>query len=219
MVSERPSIVEVVSGYTSLRRSGKEYTGLCPLHAEKTPSFTVSEDKGVFYCHGCHQGGDVIHFVELMEDTDFKGAIAHLGLTEETRPTPAEIKKQQLLRETSRNLTAWGLDMAERVGSLIRATDQREYMATKVLNELDSADKEFLQNEIERASREKIILTTLEEDLLDPNRVVDLWREKKLIEQLVGINRTYSNEEIENMYPPITDEHKQRLTGYVRGEA
>ncbi len=172
MVNERPSIVEVVSGYTSLRRSGKEYTGLCPLHAEKTPSFTVSEDKGVFYCHGCHQGGDVIHFVELMEDTDFKGAIAHLGLTEETRPTPAEIKKQQLLRETSRSLAAWALTIDQRVGVKLRELGQWLTLATdeKLIGELE---------------REWIVLTTLEEDLLKPDLVLSLWQERQAIERLV----------------------------------
>ena len=128
------------------------------------------------------------------------------------------LSKRELVRQVSKNFTAWALGMAERVGSRMREIGQRGYMATKVLDELDSADKEILENEVEIVSREWIILTTLEEDLLDPNRVVDLWREKELIEQLVETNRTYSNEDIENMYPPITDDYKQRLAGCVRGE-
>jgi len=213
----KPSLSEVVGRYVDLRRSGKELTGLCPLHSEKTPSFYVNEDKGTFYCHGCGEGGDVIGFIEKIENVDFKGAIEILGLDNQPRPTRTEIKKRQILERASRNLTVWALNVAERVGSRMREVGQREYMATKVLNELDSADREFSQNELERASREWIILTTLEEDLLDPNRVVDLWREKELIEQLVETNRTYSNEDIENMYPPITDDYKQRSPGLFPG--
>ncbi len=217
-LAAKPSIIEVVGRYVDLRRSGKELTGLCPFHTEKTPSFTVNEEKGFFYCHGCHEGGDAIRFIEKIENVDFKGAIEILGFDNQPRPTRTEIKKRQILERASRNLTVWALNVAERVGSRMREVGQREYRATKVLNELDSADREFLQNELERASREWIILTTLEEDLLDPIRVVDLWREKELIEQLVETNRTYSNEDIENMYPPITDDYKQRLAGCVRGE-
>ena len=216
--TERPSILDVVSQYVPLRRTGKEYTGLCPFHSENTPSFTVNEDKGVFHCFGCGEGGDVIRFVEKIKNVDFKEAIAHLGLTEETRPTPTEITKRKLQERARRNLTAWVLDMSERVGSLIREVGQREYMVTKVLYELDSADKEFLRIEIERASDKWAILTTLEEDLLNPETIATLWRERELIEQFVGTNRTYSNEEIESRYPALTEEYKQRLTTYVRGE-
>jgi len=219
MVDQRPDILSVISDYVPLRKSGREYSGLCVFHPEKTPSFYVNEDKGTFFCHGCHEGGDVITFIQKIEGLDFKGAIAHLGLDDQPRQTSAEITQRRIQESARRNLMVWVLDMAERVGSLIRESDQREYMATKVLNELDSADEKFLQNEIERTSREKIILGVLEGDLLDPNRVVDLWREKELIEQFVGTNRTYTNEEIQNVYPSITGEYKQRLAGYVRGEA
>lgn len=57
MVTGKFSITEVVGRYVNLRKRGKEFTGLCPFHSEKTPSFTVNEEKGLFYCHGCHQGG------------------------------------------------------------------------------------------------------------------------------------------------------------------
>ena len=91
------NIVEVVSCHVDLRRQGKELTGRCPLHKEKTPSFTVNEERGVFYCHGCHEGGDVITFIQKIVGLDFKGAIAYLGITEETRLTRAKIKKREEL--------------------------------------------------------------------------------------------------------------------------
>ncbi len=73
------SIVDVVSGYTSLRKRGATYTGLCPFHQEKTPSFTVSAEKGLYYCFGCGEGGDVVRFVERMENLSFSEAIEQLG--------------------------------------------------------------------------------------------------------------------------------------------
>jgi len=147
----KPSIIDVVSRYVTLRRSGKEFIGLCPIHTGKIPSFKVNDEKGVFYCHACHVGGDLITFIKKIEGVDFKGAISILGLSNLPRQTSADIKKRKILTEASRNLTSWALNMAERVGSRIREIGQREYMATKVLNELDSADKELLRGEIERA--------------------------------------------------------------------
>lgn len=78
-VLEATNIVDVVSGYTSLRKRGSTYTGLCPFHQEKTPSFTVSAEKGLYYCFGCGEGGDVVRFVERMENLTFAEAIEHLG--------------------------------------------------------------------------------------------------------------------------------------------
>ncbi len=73
------SIVDVVSGYTSLRKRGVTYSGLCPFHQEKTPSFTVSAVKGLYYCFGCGEGGDVVRFVERAENLSFAEAIEQLG--------------------------------------------------------------------------------------------------------------------------------------------
>jgi len=72
-------IVEVVSGYTSLRKRGATYLGLCPFHQEKTPSFTVSADKGLYYCFGCGEGGDVVRFVQRVENLSFTEAVEQLG--------------------------------------------------------------------------------------------------------------------------------------------
>ena len=72
-------IVEVISGRTQLKRSGARFTGLCPFHDERTPSFSVSPDKGTYYCFGCQRGGDAITFVEETEGVDFVGAIEWLA--------------------------------------------------------------------------------------------------------------------------------------------
>jgi DNA primase len=72
-------IVDVVSGYTSLRKRGATHLGLCPFHQEKTASFTVSADKGLYYCFGCGEGGDVVRFVQRVENLSFAEAVEQLG--------------------------------------------------------------------------------------------------------------------------------------------
>ncbi len=218
MIVARPNIVEVISVYVPLRKSGKEYSGLCPFHSEKTPSFTVNEDKGVFYCHGCGEGGDAIRFIEKVEGLTFPEALAHLGLGNQSHQTRAEIKKRETIRKASRALAAWALSVSARIGERLRESGDRAHMARNILKELPGADEHLLSAEIKRTEREWAILTTLEEDLLDPDQVENLWQEGVAIEQLVGDGNTYSNEEIEKMFPPLTRNYKQRLTSYVKGE-
>src|ERR671915_781451 len=73
-------MVEVVSGRTQLRRaSGSRYTGRCPFHEERTPSFSVNPVDKLFYCFGCGKGGDLITFVRETEGLDFAGAVESLA--------------------------------------------------------------------------------------------------------------------------------------------
>ncbi|MCX8111482.1 MAG: DNA primase [Syntrophorhabdaceae bacterium] len=72
-------ILDVVSQYVKLRKAGKDYVGLCPFHQEKTPSFTVSTEKQIFYCFGCHEGGNLVHFVMKHENMSFSEAIEALA--------------------------------------------------------------------------------------------------------------------------------------------
>src|SRR3954463_13090849 len=78
-VKTAADVVEVISGRTQLKRSGARFTGLCPFHDERTPSFSVSPEKGPYYCFGCQRGGDTISFVEETEGVDFVGAIEWLA--------------------------------------------------------------------------------------------------------------------------------------------
>src|SRR5919108_4885426 len=72
-------IVAVVEGRTRLRKQGASLKGLCPFHQEKTPSFSVMPDRGIYHCFGCGEGGDAIDFVEKTEGVDFVGAIEWLA--------------------------------------------------------------------------------------------------------------------------------------------
>ena len=78
-VRARASIVEVVSDYVTLKKTGRNYSGLCPFHSEKTPSFTVNEEKGIFYCFGCQAGGDVFKFLMLYDGLTFPESIERLA--------------------------------------------------------------------------------------------------------------------------------------------
>lgn len=72
-------IVAVISSYTQLKRGGSRFVGLCPFHGEKTPSFSVNAQQGLYYCFGCGAGGDSINFVREKEQTDFVGAVEWLA--------------------------------------------------------------------------------------------------------------------------------------------
>jgi len=72
-------IVDVISQYVTLKRSGRNFFGLCPFHKEKSPSFAVSPDKQIFHCFGCNAGGNVIHFVSKIESINFKETLELLA--------------------------------------------------------------------------------------------------------------------------------------------
>src|SRR6266550_675247 len=78
-VKAAADVVEVASGRTPLRRSGARFTGRCPFHDERTPSFSVSPEKGLYFCFGCRAGGNVVSFVQETEGVDFVGAIEWLA--------------------------------------------------------------------------------------------------------------------------------------------
>lgn len=75
----RVDIVDVIDGYTTLKKTGKNYSGLCPFHNEKTPSFSVEPDKQFYYCFGCGAGGNAIGFVMNYDNVDFVEAIEKIA--------------------------------------------------------------------------------------------------------------------------------------------
>src|SRR5271155_3594366 len=78
-VRERANIVEVIGAHVRLRRSGRNYSGLCPFHNEKTPSFSVNAERGFFHCFGCGAGGTVFDFVMKVEALTFPEALQSLA--------------------------------------------------------------------------------------------------------------------------------------------
>jgi DNA primase len=98
-VRNAANIVDVISEYVSLRKRGKNYLGLCPFHNEKTPSFTVSSEKQIFHCFGCHAGGNVFKFLMDYKKISYVEAIQELadefGITIEYDEKYVEIQSEQ----------------------------------------------------------------------------------------------------------------------------
>ncbi len=93
-------IVDVVSGFVRLRKAGRNYTGLCPFHREKTPSFNVNPERGIFKCFGCGKGGNAVTFLMEMEKISFVDAVEMLAerynivLTREGTPMRPETREE-----------------------------------------------------------------------------------------------------------------------------
>jgi DNA primase len=97
------NIVDIISEFVNLRKRGNNFLGLCPFHNEKTPSFTVSEDKQIFHCFGCHNGGNVFKFLMDFEKISFVEAVKNLAeklgieIEYEDRQAPEKQSEQELL--------------------------------------------------------------------------------------------------------------------------
>jgi len=139
-VKEASDIVEVISAYTDLRRSGARFSGLCPFHDERTPSFSVDPREKLYHCFGCGVGGDVIKFVEEKEGLAFAEAVEALAERygveierEEEDPRVEEARRRrarlgELLERTAAFYVSFLWDAGE-------ATKAREYLAGRGLGE------------------------------------------------------------------------------------
>src|SRR5574344_2027461 len=78
-IRSKNDIVDVISEYVKLTKKGSSYFGLCPFHNEKSPSFSVSPSKQMFFCFGCHAGGNVFTFITKYENCDFTEAVQQLA--------------------------------------------------------------------------------------------------------------------------------------------
>ena len=78
-LNARVHLEDVVGEYVQLKQKGHRYWGLCPFHSEKSPSFSVDADAQLYYCFGCHKGGNLIHFVMEMERMEFIDAVKLLA--------------------------------------------------------------------------------------------------------------------------------------------
>ena len=99
-VRSTANIVEVISGYVPLKKRGQNFWGCCPFHGEKTPSFAVNPAKNMFYCFGCHEGGDIFKFIMKIENCDFIDALKLLAgrygiAVPERHKTAVEIRREK----------------------------------------------------------------------------------------------------------------------------
>ena len=114
-IREQADIVEVVSQHLLLKKTGQNYTGLCPFHHEKTPSFVVSPARQIFHCFGCGAGGNVYHFLTKTEGLTFPEAVRALGekvgikipTVKRSPPNPEAEKEQARLYELNQAAVQW----------------------------------------------------------------------------------------------------------------
>jgi DNA primase len=144
-VKAAANIVDLVEARTRLRKVGGRYTGLCPFHQEKTPSFSVSPDRGTYHCFGCGVGGDAISFVREIEGLDFVGAIEWLAdrfsVPLEYEDSTPEADAQRKRKERLYALLEQAASFYERVLWSESGKAVQEYLASRGLS--DEACREF----------------------------------------------------------------------------
>ncbi|MBP6085313.1 DNA primase [Candidatus Gracilibacteria bacterium] len=128
-------IEELVKDYVQLKRAGRNFKGLCPFHQEKTPSFIVSPDKGLAYCFGCHQGGDIFKFYMTVEKVEFGDAIHDLaervGVMLDTTKMPAiSVSKDE--KERLRHLLKQAQEFFREQGKV--APKAQQYLEKRTLS-------------------------------------------------------------------------------------
>ncbi len=130
------SVVDIVQGYVALRKVGRNWSGLCPFHAEKTASFTVREEMGRYHCFGCSASGDVFKFIQEIEHTDFVGAVERLATTAgiQLRYTGGGENKERLRRKQLIGAMEKAVDWYhERLLTAPDARDARDYLRRRGL--------------------------------------------------------------------------------------
>ena len=131
------SIVDTVQRYVALKRVGRNWVGLCPFHAERSPSFNVREETGRFKCFGCDKGGDVFTFVQEIEHVDFPGAVEQLAaragiqLTYTTTGQSRERARRKQLTEAMGEAVEWYHD---RLLNDADARPARDYLRARGLS-------------------------------------------------------------------------------------
>jgi DNA primase len=139
-VKQAADIVEVISAHTDLRRAGARYTGLCPFHDERTPSFSVDAQEKLYHCFGCGVGGDVIKFVEEKDGLGFAEAVELLAdrygveIEREQEDPRAEARRQQR-RRLEQLLERVAAYYASYLWEAPEAAKAREYLAERGLSE------------------------------------------------------------------------------------
>jgi DNA primase len=166
----RPDILEVVGRYTSLRKVGKEFTGRCPFHVDKNPSFSVNENKGLFFCFGCGAKGDVYDFTMKLEGIGFREAKAHLGVVDEYRPKPISTAQ----RRAAELAAAWMAEQRRKVNVLLGDVIEKIELAD------EAGDNELAESFI----REQSFLRDLYEDLDMSRNAADLLSIRPMIEAI-----------------------------------
>ena len=178
--THRPSILDVVSEHVLLKRRGRQFWGLCPFHQEKTASFAVNEEKGVFHCYACHVGGDVITFVQQIERIDFKTAAKRLGLGT-YHPSP----EQRRVKQEVGQIISWARMVSRQVCDELREIGNEMHVCT-LAQKQRGTDLILIADYQDDLSNRWDTLCALDDELNNSESVVELWRQRGDIEELVA---------------------------------
>jgi hypothetical protein len=166
----KPNILEVISQHVSLRRAGKEYVGSCPFHVSVSRcSFAVNEDKGVFYCFGCGEGGDVLDFIMKLDGLTFPQALAELGMKSESWA-----ERHSPRRRAAVKVVGWVNEQRQRLNVRIRALDEQIELADEI------PDTELAES----LWRERRIVADIRDDISRVEYLPDFVQLKEVIEQI-----------------------------------
>ena len=135
-IKARTDIVEFISDYVPLKKSGQNYKGLCPFHSEKTPSFMVSPAKQIFHCFGCGAGGDVVGFLMKQENLSFPEALRYIATKAGITITDVPVNK----------------GLAEKREQILRANDAAVDFFMRALHDSRKASAYLQQRGIDRES-------------------------------------------------------------------
>jgi DNA primase len=178
-VQAAADMVEIVGQYTELRKAGANYSGRCPFHEERTPSFSVNPTEKLYYCFGCGAGGNLFRFVQEKENLDFAAAVEHLadryGIVLEYEESSARGDAERHRRERLRALLEQATAYYERVlHDALAAAPAREYLEQRGLG--DAVCRQFRLgfslagwDKLREAARAKKFS---DQDLLDAGLVV-----------------------------------------------
>jgi hypothetical protein len=223
------SIIEVISQYVPLKKAGKEYAGLCPFHQEKTPSFHVNDEKNLFYCHGCHEGGNVISFIQKVENLDYAGALRRLGLSGTYQKKSS---KQLLAKDAARTIRSWSQHLSNRILTRLRGIGQESVFLHDQMAALPYTDP-LLKTEMARLTRLWDALTTFLEDLDETGetfpipmnqkeakeerakRLLECWKEREAIESVLSRELANSADDPDFVWPTLTEDYKEQLRAIV----
>jgi CHC2 zinc finger len=173
-MTDKPDIVRVIEERgIELRKAGKEFLGGCPFHADKSPSFSVNQEKGLFHCFACGESGDVFDFIMRLDGCSFAEAAKSLGVN-----TDKPMRRHEPSAEAVA-VTNWANGQFLRAQSLLREINQKLRLAQEL----------SWQEEIDRLVREFQILSILSDDLQTPKYAITLHRdpEQKLwVENLLS---------------------------------
>lgn len=138
-VRSRSDIVDIISGYVTLKKRGSDYQACCPFHHEKTPSFHVSRDKQMYHCFGCGAGGNVYTFVMEYENYSFPEAVQHLAERANIQLPQSELSGADRAREQYKNILREMNKTAANYFYYLLTTDRgahaREYLAGRGLTQ------------------------------------------------------------------------------------